>query len=236
MITGRAHPMRMLLTNDDGISAPGLAALAWAASQLGEAITLAPAAPCSSCSHQVTTHRPIVTRCVEPGRIAVEGWPVDCVRVALRGMGLDVDWVLAGINAGGNLGADVYESGTVAAIREATLLGRPAIALSHYRQREKDFDWQRAGRWALALLPDLLARPVVPGTFWNVNLPNLDPAAQDPEVVFCPLDSQPMPVQFRQEGEHFLYQGDYHRRPRDPGADVDVCFGGRISVSLLRLG
>jgi 5'-nucleotidase len=228
--------MRLLLTNDDSISAPGLAALEAAASRLGEVVVVAPAAPCSSCGHQVTTHRPILTRAVGPNRIAVEGWPADCVRLALRGLHLRVDAVLAGVNAGGNLGADVYMSGTVAAVREAALLGLPAVALSHYRKRGQEFEWDRAAAWALPLLGDLLARPTQPGTFWNVNLPHLGPGEPDPEVVFCPLDSRPMPVTFRRQGEHFFYDGDYHLRPRDPGADVDVCFSGNIAVSLLKLG
>jgi 5'-nucleotidase len=171
---------------------------------------------------------------METGRIAIEGWPVDCVRVALCGLGLEVDWVLSGINAGGNLGADVYHSGTVAAVREAALLGRPGISLSQYRRRDRDFDWDRAARWVAPLLRDLLARPIPPRAFWNVNLPHLE-KDEEPEVVFCPLDSQAMPVLFRKDGEHFFYQGDYHNRARDPGADVDVCFSGRIAVSLLRL-
>jgi 5'-nucleotidase len=227
--------MRLLVTNDDGISAPGLAALAAVACQLGEVVVVAPAGPCSSCSHQATTHRPILTRADGPGRIAVEGWPVDCVRVALRGLRLPVDWVLAGINAGGNLGADVHMSGTVAAVREAALLGLPGVALSHYRKRGADFDWDRAGRWALPFLRDLLGRPPSPGTFWNVNLPHLDESEADPDIVFCPVDSQPMPVEFRRDGDHFFYVGDYHTRPRDPGTDIEVCFAGRIAVSVLRV-
>ncbi len=227
--------MRFLLTNDDGIDAPGLAALAAAASRLGETVTFAPVSPCSSCGHQVTTHRPLRAHRHADDRHAVEGWPADCVRVALRGLAIEVDWVLSGINAGGNLGADVYLSGTVAAVREAVLLGRPGIALSHYKRRERDFDWPRAARWVEALLPDLLARPCPPGSFWNVNLPHTAPSEPDPAVVFCPLDSQPLPVQFRREEDRFVYAGDYHRRPRDPEADVAVCFGGAIAVSLLRL-
>jgi 5'-nucleotidase len=169
-------------------------------------------------------------------RLSVEGWPADCVRVALRGLGEEVDWVLSGINAGGNLGADVHVSGTVAAVREAALLGVPGVALSHYKKRELEFDWQRAARWVLPLLRQLIARPCPPGAFWNVNLPHLRPEDPDPDVVFCPLDARPLPVAFRREGDTFVYSGNYHARPRDRGADVEVCFGGRIAVSQLRLG
>lgn len=228
--------MRFLLTNDDGIDAPGLEALAQAARQLGQALTVAPLAASSSCAHQVTTGRPVAIKQFDPGRIGVDAWPADCVRVALRGLAAEADWVLSGINAGGNLGADVYVSGTVAAVREGVLLGRPGIALSHYKRREMDFDWERASRWVLRLLPELVAKGCPAGAFWNVNLPHLPPGAPDPEAVYCPLDSQPLPVSFRREGDAFVYAGNYHARSRDPGGDVEVCFSGRIAVSLLRLG
>jgi 5'-nucleotidase len=228
--------MRLLLTNDDGIDAPGLAALAGLARQLGETVTVAPVSPCSSCGHQVTTTHPLRVHRHAADRFSVEGWPADCVRVGLCGLGLEVDWALAGINAGGNLGADVYVSGTVAAVREAALLGKPGIALSQYRRRDRDFDWDRAARWALPVVRDLLHRPCPGGTFWNVNLPHLALSDPDPEVVFCPLDSQALPVRYRRDGDHFVYAGDYHARPRDPGGDVAACFGGKVAVSLLRLG
>src|SRR5262245_7516831 len=150
-------PLRFLLTNDDGIDAPGLAALAAAARHLGETVTVAPAGPCSSCGHQVTTTRSVRLNDHGEGRYSVEGWPADCVRVALHGAAERVDWVLSGINAGGNLGADVYVSGTVAAVREAALLGLPGVALSHYKRRESEFDWLRAAAWVRRLLPELLA-------------------------------------------------------------------------------
>src|SRR5262249_8684059 len=78
------------------------------------------------------------------GRVGVEGTPADCVRLALHHLEPAADWVLAGINAGGNLGADVYHSGTVAAAREAVLPGRPAAALAHHIPRGRAVDWPRA--------------------------------------------------------------------------------------------
>jgi 5'-nucleotidase len=228
--------MRLLLTNDDGIDAPGLAVLARVGSQLGTVVTVAPTECCSGCGHQVTTQRPLQVHHHGPDRVAVDGWPVDCVRVGLRGLESQVDWVLSGINAGGNLGADVYISGTVAAIREAVLLGKPGIALSHYKRREFEYDWDRAARWTLAILRELMERPCEPGTFWNVNLPHLSPDAPEPAIHFCPLDSHALPVQYHREGARFRYSGDYHERPRHAGHDVDVCFSGNIAVSLLRVG
>jgi len=107
--------------------------------------------------------------------------------------------------------------------------------VSHYRRRGQEFDWPRAARWVEALLRDLTNRPWQPGLFWNVNLPHLEPGAPDPEVVVCPLDPAPLPLDFRRDGELWHYAGDYHNRRRAPGADVDVCFRGRIAVTAMQL-
>ena len=124
--------MKLLLTNDDGIDAPGIAALSDAVE--GEIYIAAPHVQRSECGHQVTTREPIGV--VQRGEraFAVKGTPADCVRLALRGglfAGVEFDWILSGINEGGNLGVDIHISGTVAAAREATILGRRAIAFSH---------------------------------------------------------------------------------------------------------
>src|SRR5262245_53768028 len=130
--------MKLLLTNDDGIDAPGLRALLAAAQPLGEPVVVAPARAHSGCSHRVTTDGPFRVA-ARPDGFAVEGTPADCVRVALHDVAPDIAWVLSGINAGGNLGADVYHSGTVAAVREAVLHGLPGVALSQYRKRGMEF-------------------------------------------------------------------------------------------------
>jgi 5'-nucleotidase len=130
----------------------------------------------------------------------------------------------------------VHYSGTVAAVREAVLHGWPGIAVSHYRRSGVTFDWERAARWTTPILKDLLARPIEPGLFYNVNLPNLPAGATDPEIVWCALDPNPLPLNYRHEEESDLYfAGDYQLRHRAPGADVDVCFGGRIAVTAVRL-
>jgi 5'-nucleotidase len=227
--------MRLLLTNDDGITAPGLRALLGVARQLGQVRVVAPTKCCSSCGHQVTTTQPVQVHEHAADELAVEGWPADCVRVALRGLEIPTDWVLSGINAGGNLGADVYLSGTVAAAREAVLLGRPAIALSQYKRREMDFDWEQSARWVLPILRELTSRAWQPGTLWNVNLPHLPSGSPMPAVVYCELDPHPLPVRYTREGNSFRYNGDYHGRPRHADSDVAVCMGGQIAVTLLRL-
>jgi 5'-nucleotidase len=228
--------MNFLLTNDDGIDAPGLHALLVAAQHLGPVTVVAPLAGHSGCAHRVTTDGPIRVRPVAPTRFAVEGTPADCVRLALHDLVPGASCVLAGINAGGNLGADVYHSGTVAAVREAVLHGRPGIAVSQYRRRGLAYDWDRAARLVAPVLRELLQGPFEPGTFWNVNLPHPAADATDPEVVYCPLDPAPLPLRFRRDEDCFHYDGDYHGRSRSPGTDVDACFSGKIAVTLLRLG
>ena len=227
--------MKFLLTNDDGVDAPGLEALRRAVAELGEAVVVAPVEAHSGCSHRVTTHQPLRLAALTPLRFTVEGTPADCVRVGLHTIAPGADWVLAGINAGGNLGADVYHSGTVAAVREAVLHGRPGIAVSHYHKRGRPIDWPRASRWTTPLLRRLMEQPFELGVFWNINLPHLEPEAPDPEVVFCPLDPQPLPLSFRREGDLLHYDGDYHGRGRASGADVDVCFRGAIAVTRIAL-
>src|SRR5207253_10044326 len=94
----------------------------------------------------------------------------------------------------------------------------------------------RATRWITPLLRELLDRPIEPGLFYNVNLPLLPAGAPDPEVIWCPLDPKPLPLNYRHEEETGLYfAGDYNLRGRTPRADVDVCFNGNIAVSRVKL-
>ncbi len=228
--------MKFLVTNDDGIDAEGLEALVGAARTLGEPIVVAPAGPQSGVSHRVTWQEGVRIEPRGEGRFAIHGTPADCTRLGLLHVVPDAKWVLSGINHGANLGADMYYSGTVAAVREGVLHGWPGIAVSHYRKAGVGYDWERAARWLLPVLTELLARPVEPGLFYNVNLPNLPADAPDPEVVSCALDPNPLPLNYRHEEESGLYYaGDYSLRGRAPGADVDVCFGGRIAVTAVRL-
>src|SRR5262245_1031781 len=112
--------MKLLLTNDDGIEADGLRALLSAVRGLGEPVVVAPVGPQSGVSHAVTTDAPVRVES-RGGHFAVHGTPADCIRVGLHRLCPDAGVVLSGINHGGNLGADVYYSGTVAAVREAVL-------------------------------------------------------------------------------------------------------------------
>ncbi|MDF5712157.1 MAG: 5'/3'-nucleotidase SurE [Nostoc sp. S4] len=225
--------MTIILTNDDGIDAPGIRALVKAVK--GNAIVAAPAEHQSGCGHQVTTTRAIKLQRRSETEYAIAGTPADCVRIALTQIPMDVKWVLSGINAGGNLGVDTYISGTVAAVREAAMHGIPGIAISHYRKANSYFDWDLAAKLTAEVLRDLLKRPLEPGSFWNVNLPHLQPGEPHPEVVFCQPCIKPLPVNYRIEGNDFYYVGEYSKRDRTPGSDVDVCFSGNIAVTKLRV-
>ena len=228
--------MKFLLTNDDGIDAPGLEALLAAARTLGDPVVVAPAAPQSGVSHAVTWREGVRIEPRGEERFAIHGTPADCTRLALLHLVPEAKWVLSGINHGANLGADVYYSGTVAAVREALLHGWPGIAFSHYRQTGVEYDWKLAERWVTPVLANLLAKPIEQGVFYNVNLPVLAADAPDPEIVWCPLDPKPLPLNYRHEEESGLYfAGDYTLRGRTPGADVDVCFAGKIAVTAVRL-
>jgi 5'-nucleotidase len=227
--------MRIVLTNDDGIDAPGLAALAAAASRLGgQAVIVAPLEAHSGCGHRVTTDRPLAVREAGPGRFAVAGTPADCVRLALAEFAPDAAVVVAGINAGGNLGVDVHHSGTVAAAREAALHGRRALAASQYHRRGQPIDWARATRWLEEVFARLPLDATSPGEFWNVNLPDLPAVAADPAIVECGLDFSPFTLAYRATDQGWHYDARYHERPRAVGGDVDVCFSGAIAVSRLR--
>ncbi|MBE9044504.1 5'/3'-nucleotidase SurE [Pleurocapsales cyanobacterium LEGE 10410] len=225
--------MTIIITNDDGIDAPGIRALQQAVP--GETTIVAPEKPYSGCGHQVTTHRGIKLDKRSNTEFALDGTPVDCTRIALTQIATNTKLVLSGINAGGNLGTDVYISGTVAAVREAAIHGIPGIAISHWIKRPLLIDWQVATRWTSMVLEDLLPRPVPPGSFWNVNLPHLEPDRLEPKIILCEPSIDPLPVDFRVEEDTYFYQGEYAKRDRNPGTDVDVCFGGNIAVTLIRL-
>ncbi|MEZ5387712.1 MAG: 5'/3'-nucleotidase SurE [Prosthecobacter sp.] len=230
--------MRVLLTNDDGIHAPGLRALEDAVLALGwEPHVVAPAHEQSQCGHRVTTHEPLVVQQVSERRHAVHGTPADCVRIALFALSLKPDLVLSGVNAGGNMGQDIVISGTVAAAREATYHGHHAIALSHYMIRTLPVDWKRTTDWIAHLLGETHARDRAARSFWNINLPHLPPEVRTlPPRILCHPAHSPLNVSYdlSEEGG-YTYSASYAARPRDPGSDVEACFAGNVALSLLSL-
>lgn len=230
--------MTFVLTNDDGIDAPGIWALQQALQQARPGANsgiVAPDGPLSGCSHQINRGGPIAIAQRAEQAHAIGGTPADCTRVALSHLYPNAEWVLSGINLGGNLGADVYVSGTVAAVREAALLRRPGIAISHYIHQRQPIDWAIATRLTAKVLSQLLSQPLAPGCFWNVNLPHLSPSDPDPAMVLCPACTQPLPTDYVIENSQFRYVGSYSARPRDPGSDVEICFNGQISLTQICL-
>jgi 5'-nucleotidase len=229
--------MHVLLTNDDGIEAPGLKALEEAVTQLGwNFTTVAPAVEQSQCGHRVTTHQHLQVDAVGDNRHAVHGTPADCVRLALFALDVKPDFVLSGINAGGNMGQDIVISGTVAAAREAAYHGLRAMALSHYMIRELQVDWQRTAAWIAEILRETHPQPQPGGSFWNINLPHLSGDQTElPPRIQCHPARSPLQVAYEKKDQGYAYSASYASRPRDPGSDVEACFGGNVAVSLLHV-
>lgn len=228
--------MKTILTNDDGIQAPGLHNLFLGLQDIGNIIVVAPEGAQSGVGHRVTTHSPIRVNEIAKDRFSVEGTPADCIRIALKEICPDADWVISGINPGANLGSDVYQSGTVAAAREAAILGRRAIAISQYIGKDYQIDWEITKYHAGSVLKMLIAKNLARGFFWNVNLPHPLKKNSDLEYGYCDLDTNPHKYEYQKEGNNYIYKGTIHERPRDPGKDVDVCFGGKVAVTCIPIG
>lgn len=161
---------RILVTNDDGVHAAGLRALAAALSPLGEVFAIAPLGESSAVGHALTLTRPLRLERVAERVYGVDGTPTDCVILGvckvLNGL---PDLVVSGINMGFNLGDDVTYSGTVAGALEGALLGVPGIAVSLGRSREYDFS---QSAWAARIVAEAVLRDGLPArTFLNVNVP-----------------------------------------------------------------
>ena len=224
--------MQILLTNDDGIDAPGLAALERVAQEFGAVTVAAPHREYSGCGHQVTNHAPVRVEQVDRNRFRVFGTPADCARVGIRQLAPHTDIVLSGVNEGGNLGVDVLMSGTVAAAREAVWLGKHSISFSQYVRRERPRDWDKTTEMVRRTLAHLQSRWQLEKSFWNVNLPDDDTPVEQLAIAETHVEPQHLPVGFEEiEPQSFAFRSDYRNRPRETGSDVDVCFGGAISVS-----
>lgn len=166
---------RILVSNDDGLHAKGLAALVSAVEGLGEVWVVAPEHEQSATSHALSLHRPLRIRQADERRFAVDGTPADCVYVAVNHLMKDAKptLVLSGINHGPNLADDVIYSGTVAAAMEGAILGVPSIAFSLVTRRT--FEFGHATQFARALVKAALANPLPPRMLLNVNIPAYPP-------------------------------------------------------------
>ncbi|MFT5720038.1 MAG: 5'-nucleotidase [Motiliproteus sp.] len=162
--------MRILISNDDGVHAPGLNALATMLAEQFEVQVVAPERDRSGASNSLTLDRPLEIQLLANGYISINGTPTDCVHLGISGkLGFKPDMVVSGINSGANLGDDVLYSGTVAAAMEGRYLDKPAIAVSlHGRQH-----YVSAATVVSQLLPQLHALNLAPRTVLNINVPDL---------------------------------------------------------------
>ncbi len=235
--------MRILLTNDDGIHAPGLAVLERIARTLSDDVWIvAPETDQSGLAHSLTLSDPLRVRKVSDKHYALRGTPTDCVIMGVKEiMDTPPDLVLSGVNAGGNLADDVTYSGTVAGAMEGTLQGIRSIALSqaYHFDGERRVPWDVAETHAPALIKKLIAAEVPAGTLLNVNFPNCDKS----EVGGIDVTGQGklefgLLVEERRDGRGFPYywlkfdarKGDFRE-----GTDIQAIRNNRISVTPLKL-
>jgi 5'-nucleotidase len=229
--------LRVLVTNDDGIQAPGLRALADALREVAEVTVVAPDQERSAVSHAITMHEPLRAWPVDYDGLtawAVKGMPADCVLLGVKElMPEPPDVVAAGINRGANLGEDVWYSGTVSAAMEAAIPGAAFSLTTH-----QPADFAPAAAWAAKLLPIAAAR-LPADTVLNVNVPPL------------PLESLGLPVACRLGHRNYRTTFDTRRDPRggvyywlgselpedapDLGTDVGAIAAGCIAVTPIRL-
>ncbi len=170
MVSG-INPMRILVSNDDGVHAEGIRALSEALAACGEVIVVAPDRNRSGASHSLTLEMPLrVTRIAETGYHAVKGTPTDCVHLAVNELVRpEPDMVVAGINHGANLGDDVIYSGTVAAATEGRHLGFPSLAISLVGKTH----FATAAHYAAQLVRGMMVHPLPADQILNVNVPDL---------------------------------------------------------------
>ncbi len=244
--------MRILITNDDGINAPGLAVLQAIADEVagpgGEVWTVAPAFEQSGVGHCISYTHPMMIAELGPRRFAAEGSPADCVLAGLYDVlaGRRPDLVLSGVNRGNNAGENTLYSGTIGGAMEAALQGVPAIALSQFmgpRTEALDSPFEAAAHHGAGLVRKLLAHGGWGNggyrTFYNVNFPPCGAA----EVKGTQVAAQGFrdytafgvePVQ-SPSGRRFLWiKGGPQHRPTGPGTDVTANVEGYISVTPMR--
>jgi 5'-nucleotidase len=234
--------VRILLSNDDGIDAPGLAHLEAIARALSDDVWIvAPEREQSGAGHALTIHDPL--RYTQRGdkRYAVSGTPTDCVLVAVNHILADhkPDLVLSGINRGGNLGEDVHYSGTVAAGMEGTLLGVRSIALSQVFDGKTTDPFQVAVTHAVDVIQRLCARPCRRDLLMNVNFPDCPPAAVS-GVEICRQGKRKLGDEIVERvdprGRPYLWIGAARREDRQtPGTDLEAAFREAITVTPLRV-
>jgi 5'-nucleotidase len=229
--------MHILLTNDDGIFAPGLAAMYRALTALGDVMVVAPLESRSGASHSVTIFEPLTCTKVDIDGLfsgfAVHGSPADCVKLAVMQLQKEpIDLVVAGVNDGANVGINVYYSGTVAAAIEAAFLRIPSVAISLARGPQMDFD--QAARLGVSVLGKLM--PIQQGEVVNVNVPSLS-QGKPKGIRVVPQATSGFDEHYVPHSDgpgHTAYQlaGGAHREETVP-ADTTALVDGYITVTAL---
>ncbi|HKI85183.1 MAG TPA: 5'/3'-nucleotidase SurE [Thermoanaerobaculia bacterium] len=228
---------RILVTNDDGVSAEGLLRLQEVLADIDgtEVIVVAPDREQSATSHSLTLHRPLRLKEVSAGRYSVDGTPTDCVSLAVFWLmkGSPPDLIVSGINSGLNLGDDVTYSGTVSATFEGALLGIPSVAFS--QDISAEFSFERAAGFARRLVRSLLAHPLPEGLLLNVNLP----AGQLGPVRLTRLGSrvyrQSVIEKTDPRGRRYFWIAGTPEWRHEEGTDHAAVAAGEISVTPLHL-
>jgi 5'-nucleotidase len=228
--------MRVLVSNDDGVDAPGIRVLAECLRAVGQVTVVAPDRDRSGASNSLTLDAPIRASKMEDGRYRVAGTPTDCVHLALSGL-LDAepDIVVSGINNSSNLGDDVIYSGTVSAAMEGRFLGLPAIAVSLVTRDHKGEHYASAAQAVLILMRRLLVDPLPADTILNVNVPDRPwPEIEGFEVTRLGKRhrSAPCIAQADPRGRPIWWIGPAGGAEDDgPGTDFDAVRRGFISVT-----
>lgn len=226
--------MRILVTNDDGVGAPGLDALAEALGPLGEVTVVAPATEMSASAHSLTLTRPLRVKKFSDRIYSVDGTPTDCVFLAVfEILGGKADLLASGVNWGWNLGDDITYSGTVAAALEGTLLGIPSFAVS--LERSKRPPHHRAAAFARVLAERVLEKGLPKDVYLNVNVP----ARPIRGVRFAHQGKRTyhdgVSAERRREGEAVYRIGGYPEWDEQPGSDIAAFRAGYITVTPLRV-
>ncbi len=237
--------MRILVTNDDGIHAPGLQVLERIAARLSDDIfVVAPEHDQSGVSHSLSLNDPLRLRKVSERRFAVKGTPTDCVIMGVREIlrAHQPDLILSGVNRGSNIADDVTYSGTIAAAIEGTVLGITSIALSqaYHPEDHNVLDWDCAEVHAPRIIKALLAEGIDRDVLINVNFPGCP--AQDVRGVSVAIqgrrDMQLVRLERRNDGRGNPYYWIAFERDvteRRPGTDIEAIGNDRISVTPLKL-
>ncbi len=228
--------MNILLTNDDGIFAPGLSAIYKELVKIGNVTVVAPAVSKSGASHSITFNRPVVCTKFQNGLFSgysVEGSPADCVKLAIMQLcNCKIDLLVSGLNNGANAGINIYYSGTVAAAMEGVLLGIPSVAMSLAAEEKMDFE--TGAKYCMHVLNKLM--PVKPGALININIPLLSAGKPKGFKVVGQsnkaFDEYYVP-QFDEKGQTVYLLAGGPSPNDDPLSDMVALFEGYISVTAL---